>query len=497
MKEFNNDKDIFNNSLKKKFGESKVQPSSAVWEGIEAELLKQDNVKMRRKAIFYRNVAAAVLLLMAVSLYFNLQGVRNTIKPVQIEITDLSNSTLKRSNNSSDVLSANDLPQVANNKKEHKQSLQENSKTKVNSNEGNSNVAEDRDVKASSFEQNTAGREGEGSAFALAANERGENSSSVFEESLIGINELNEADFDKLAARMPVNNEFSEVYLADVKVEEVSYFAVSEVKKEKKSNDIGFQSSFNIGSGSFNPNSNITSSPVSSNFSTLNTPGSAGRSLGGDVSQNFSQEKAVVDDLSSAPIRSNISLTFGVHAGVNINERWKIRSGLQFGNYRTSSESSTVIRDMNSEQFFPYHGASSATELSEGKIINVTSEYDFYNDFQILSVPLIVSYKFIDRKFGMALVSGATADLLLKNTIRGGSDQISDINFDKNDKQSYKKVFYSGLAGLEFSYSFSKHYAISLTPTYKKALMNITNDNATFNSSPDFISLDMSIQYLF
>lgn len=492
MKEFNNDKDLFNNSLKKKFGESKVQPSSAVWEGIEAELLKQDNVKMRRKAVFYRNVAAAVLLLAVVSLYFNLQGVRNIRNTVQVEITDLSNSAVKENRSSSDVLTSEDMPQVADNRSEQASSIEQNSTTNnENKGFGTSESSE------SSFQQTSSGKlKGEGSVFALASNEAAAGSNEVSEISLTNINELDEASFDKLASKMPVNEQFTGFHLADVQIEEVSYFAVSEVRKEKKDNNIGFQSSFNVGSGSFNPNSSITSSPVSSNFSTLNTPGTAGRSLGGDA-QNVSQEKAVVDDLSSAPIRSNISLTFGVHVGLNINERWKIRSGLQFGNYRTTSESSTVIRDMNSEQFFPYHGASSATELSEGKIINVTSEYDFYNDFQILSVPLIVSYKFLDRKFGMALVSGATADLLLKNTIRGGSDQISDINFNKNDKQSYKSVFYSGLVGLEFSYSFSKHYAISLTPTYKKALMNITNDNASFRSTPDFVSLDMSIQYLF
>lgn len=493
MKEFNNDKDLFNNSLKKKFGEARVQPSSTVWEGIEAELLRQDNVKMHRKAVFYRNVAAAVLLLAVVSLYFNLQGVRNNENPVQIEISDLSNSAVKKNRSSSDVLTSKDMPQVADNMSTQEQSVQGSSNT---NNENKQPEMPKENESTFSYQSANGKQKGEGAAFAIANSEVYASMDELSEGVLKNINKLDEDSFNKLAATTPVNDQFTGFPLADVQIEEVSYFAVSEVRKENKNNNIGFQSSFNVGSGSFNPNSNITSSPVSSNFSTLNTPGTAGRSLGGE-SQDFSQEKAVVDDLSSAPIRSNISLTFGVHVGLNINERWKIRSGLQFGNYRSTSESSTVIRDVNSEQFFPYHGASSATELSEGKIINVTSEYDFYNDFQILSVPLIVSYKFLDRKFGMALVSGATADLLLKNTIRGGSDQISDINFDKNDKQSYKSVFYSGLVGLEFSYSFSKNYAISLTPTYKKALMNITNDNASFQSSPDFISLDMSIQYLF
>ena len=42
--------------------------------GIEAELLKQDNRKMHRKAAFYRNVAAAVILIALVSIYFKPTG---------------------------------------------------------------------------------------------------------------------------------------------------------------------------------------------------------------------------------------------------------------------------------------------------------------------------------------------------------------------------------------------------------------------------------------
>ena len=71
MKDFNKDK--FNDSVRNKFASAEVQPGNNVWEGIEAELLKQDNRKMHKKAAFYRNVAAAVVLIAMVSIYFNLQ----------------------------------------------------------------------------------------------------------------------------------------------------------------------------------------------------------------------------------------------------------------------------------------------------------------------------------------------------------------------------------------------------------------------------------------
>ncbi|MBK6263559.1 hypothetical protein JKA74_00815 [Marivirga sp. S37H4] len=501
MKEFDKDKDLFNTSVRRKFNEAKVEPSSNVWEGIEAELLKHDNVKMQRKAVFYRNVAAAVLLIAVVSIYFNLQGVKFQGQESKIETIDLSNSLVQWENNGSDILAEIKSPKALS----ESQTESDNGIGIAGQNEvtrGRATKLEKKDVldvsggSDENFISNNR-KDAGSSSFAIAGNESGNQ---------VGVYEINKATsppinqdqngLSRLTALSPSALEINELKLADVDIKDVSYFAVSSLDKDKNNSNIAFQSAFNLGSSSFNPNTNITSGPLQSSFSALNTPGTSGRSLTGSDVQ-YSKERELVESLSSAPINSNLSMTFGVHAGLSINERWKIKSGLQYGNYRTSSQSSAVVRDVNSDELYPYHGASSSTELSDGKIINVTSEYDLYNDFQILSVPLLVSYKFIDRKFGIGLVGGASADFLLKNTIRGGSDQISDISFDQNDRKSYKNSFYSALAGVEFSYSFSKNYAISLTPTYKKALTNITNDGASFNSTPDFISLDMSIQYMF
>ena len=278
-------------------------------------------------------------------------------------------------------------------------------------------------------------------------------------------------------------------------MKQVSYFAVSNLNKPKEKAALAWNTNVNVGSGSFNPNSEITSSPVNSTVSTLNNPGTAGRTTENNYSN--SQERETVQDLSSAPMRSNVSFTVGLQAGVVLNDRWNIKSGLQFGNYRSSSNSSTVIRDRNSDRLYPYHGASSSTEISDGRVINVTSEYEFYNDFQILSIPLMASYKLVDRKLDIALVAGLTGDFILKNTLRGGSDQINDISFDQNDRQSYRNIFASGITGIEFSYPFADKYALSIMPTYKRALTNVTSKSATFNSMPAFMGLNMSLAYMF
>ncbi len=526
MKEFNNDKNTFNKSLKKKFDDASIQPSNAVWEGIEGALLKHENVKMQKTAVFYRNIAAAVLLIAAVSIYFNVQDAYIST-PINEELVDITNykdntGTADLYINQSDVISR---PQVLENS-----NLPDSTSESLEGKMGNKNGADQRSSNPKVFGKHliaTSGEDKEGNKTqntassnklsdqdfikqdsenlaTITSDEMDSNSKYFIEEPLSfdsdpgSVIAFQKSGISKVENINPSSNYSSQLEVPQIAVEEVSYFAISNLDQVKSSSRLAFQSAFNVGSGSFNPNANIASGASQPGFAALNSPGTAGRTSGQeDVQNQYSAERQLVDDMSNAPIRSNISMTFGVQFGVHLNERLKIRTGLQYGNYRSSTESSAVIRDINSDEIYPYHGASNATELADGKIVNITSEYDVYNDFKILSVPLIVSYKFLDRKFGIGLVAGATADIMLRNTIRGGDDQISEISFDNYESQSYKNLFYSGIAGVEFSYNFSKNYSLSLTPTYKKAFMNITNDNASFNSTPDFLSVDMSIQFTF
>jgi len=481
MKEFNNDKDNFNKSLKQRFSEAAFEPSSNVWEGIETELLRADNAKMKRRALWYRNTAAAILLIALVSLYFNFNN--NSFKDFSssnaIDPIDLNGSNLVlRAGLNTDFSS--EIPSV--NKNLRLNSLAK--KSSKNTSKAGLAITDSQITKSNEL-------------IAVANNKNlvEEVSGGTSSQLLISGNDvLSSNSAMALAKKSYIDPETATKWKPiDIAIEEVSYFAVSELQSSKKRESVNFQANLNFGSGSFNPNTNITSAPVNSTVSSLNSPGSAGRSF----SSVANPEREIVEDLSSAPIKSNISLSYGVNFGLKLSERWTVKSGLQYGNYRSSSQSSTVIRDVNSDEFLPYHGASSTVEVSDGKILNVTSTYNLNNNFEILSVPVFATYKLLNTKFGVGLVAGATADFILSNTITGSSEQIKAISFNNNDKKSYKNTFASGTIGLELSYDINKHYGLTLTPLYKKALMDVTTNSANFSSTPAFASVNMSFQYIF
>ncbi|HET8858616.1 hypothetical protein [Marivirga sp.] len=462
MKDFNKDK--FNSAIERKLAGAEVQPGSSVWEGIEAELLKQDNRRMQKKASFYRNLAAAVIFIALISIYFNLQdfAYRNnqesTFLPEKINILE-DRLLLDRNKSISSIPAVN-----SRNKQNDSEQIGEKTIGNRLSNEksGNGNVL-------------------------IASNE-------IERSNLLSTDENALPILEKLEIRNPAS--LSELPKLDYKIEKVSYFAVSNVDKVKERSTVRWNSNVNVGSGNFNPNSEITETPIFSTVSTLNNAGTNARTLT-DQSSATSQERNAVEDLSSAPMKGNMSFTFGLNLGVQLNDRWNIKSGVQYGAFRSTSSSSTVLRDKNSDKLYPYHGASSSTEISDGRVVNAISEYELYNDFQIITFPLMLSYKIIDSKFDVSLVGGISADLILRNTLKGGSQQINEIEFNQNDRQSYKKVFASSIAGLDISYPFADKYAISIMPTFKKALSNITTENATFDSTPAFLGLNMSLTYMF
>jgi len=487
MKEFNNDKDQFNRVLKEKFKSAGYEPSGNVWEGIESALLKQENGRMQKKTVWYRNIAAAVLAIALISLYFNVKNnellsfsdAADSIEQIDLAANDFQFNTGRLGNLRQPGIVSDAQKNTTNLQNTGIQQRTKREAVKLYRNDIPFAVA-DGESNLMAQQKNTGG---------IAANERFATSTDNNNVTTT-LNTLDKRGMRYLA----VNDDWD---LENIAVDKVSYFAISELTSSNKREPINFQANLNFGSGSFNPNANITSAPIQSTVSTLNSPGTVGRTTN-FTSKEIPEERQIAQDLSSAPMRSNISVTYGANVGVNLGRRWILKSGLQYGNFRSSSESSTVVRDINSDEYFPYHGASSTVEASDGKVLDVTSSYNINNNFEILSVPLFVTYKLLDSKFGIGLVAGATADFLLENTVSGESDQLSALSFDsRTDKKSYRNSFASGTLGVEFSYMLNKNYGLTLTPLYKKALTDVTTDAANFSSLPAFASLNLSFQYIF
>ncbi|MBC7522896.1 MAG: outer membrane beta-barrel protein [Flavobacterium sp.] len=107
-------------------------------------------------------------------------------------------------------------------------------------------------------------------------------------------------------------------------------------------------------------------------------------------------------------------------------------------------------------------------EKSEG-ILNQKMGY--------LEVPLELSYKVLDKKFGINIIGGMSTLILNQNEI---FLQSTGMNLKIGEANNLSQVHFSGNLGLGFKYGFMKHLEASVEPVFKYQINTFSNDVGNF-----------------
>ncbi len=110
--------------------------------------------------------------------------------------------------------------------------------------------------------------------------------------------------------------------------------------------------------------------------------------------------------------------------------------------------------------------------------------------FGYIEFPVEVSYKLIDKKFGMKLITGFSTLLLNNNEVSLNSDSRKIVLGDANNLNN---VHYSTNFGIGFKYSFWKSFEANIEPTVKYQINTFSYDSGGFN--PYFIGIYTGISY--
>lgn len=109
-----------------------------------------------------------------------------------------------------------------------------------------------------------------------------------------------------------------------------------------------------------------------------------------------------------------------------------------------------------------------------------------------VEVPLEVSYKIVDKKFGFQIIGGLSTLFLTQNEIALISP---DFNTAFGEATNLNNIHFSSNLGLGFSYKFWKSFRANLEPTFKYQMNTFSNDAGNFR--PYFIGLYSGISYSF
>lgn len=132
-------------------------------------------------------------------------------------------------------------------------------------------------------------------------------------------------------------------------------------------------------------------------------------------------------------------------------------------------------------------------ELSYGKANALVSNGEFSQVFDFVEIPLYARYRVVDSDFGIELMGGVNAGLVV------GNNAYIDNEFGLQkigETQDISTVNFSGTIGLGLNYSLSKHFSVAVEPRLNYYLNSI-NTNPEVDFRPYRIGIFTGLSYEF
>lgn len=287
--------------------------------------------------------------------------------------------------------------------------------------------------------------------------------------------------------------------VSDMELEDITVYRVpSNYIKEKNAFDPVMWAGVDFSSGMFDPNYGrpgggfgfgaADAAPTTSISDNGSNFGTEARTVG-----EFAAQDPVGSGAVSIQTDPGVAFSTGLSFGARIAPRWILQSGLNYGNYQSTSQTSAYVE--SGDQRIPLTASNVNSESLANSQVIFDSEFAINSSYQFLSVPVKAGYVLVDRRFSMALIGGMTSDFLLNNKI--SADNYGDSNVGSGDTDPFRSVYLSGLTGLGLGYSFQQNYLITLEPSYRLALSSLTKPDSFFRSSPNMFTISLGVRYNF
>ena len=197
------------------------------------------------------------------------------------------------------------------------------------------------------------------------------------------------------------------------------------------------------------------------------------------------------------------SVSYGVGAQYAISKRLSVRSGVNsvaleystndlmfyqtpdatpLANIKTNAQGSII-------QIEPNTGPMTLAARSMGKrtfegVLNQRTSY--------IEVPVEMSYKLIDRQFGINLIGGFSSLFLNENRI---SLESENMNMTIGEAENLNDLHFSTNLGIGFSYRFLKAFEANFNPMFKYQINTFSDNSGNFK--PYFFGLYTGVSYRF
>ncbi len=197
------------------------------------------------------------------------------------------------------------------------------------------------------------------------------------------------------------------------------------------------------------------------------------------------------------------NLSIGLAADYAISKKFSIRAGINKFDLAYNTNEIAFYEDAsagnnNPIQTINFKAATRNVVVDDkksgrgivGPIIPNIEEGIMNQRFGYFEIPVEVSYKLLDKRFGVTLITGLSTLLLNKNEV---SVVTSTRTLVLGDANNLNQVHFSSNLGIGFKYSFWKSFEANVEPTVKYQI-NTFNDNSG-NFNPYFLGIYTGISY--
>jgi hypothetical protein len=192
--------------------------------------------------------------------------------------------------------------------------------------------------------------------------------------------------------------------------------------------------------------------------------------------------------------RPGSTFTMSLAGGKRLSKRWVLQGGLSYLNQSCNSNTSTIEVAPANEFTGSTTGAAYGPENTNS--VTYTTESEIKSTFQFISVPMQAGFLLLDRKFGVQVNGGLSPDVFLRSALNDKETGTESVT-TTGSGSTFKALSISGIGGLEFSYGFSEHYRISLTPGIRYALTPVYKENVLASAKPFMADIGLKFRYVF
>ena len=288
-----------------------------------------------------------------------------------------------------------------------------------------------------------------------------------------------------MAMLTPIGTSQQEVYMQKRYV--FYRYEAAEPELPKRSRGRELWAGLGIMPASFNPQVNVTSSPVA-----------------------FTNANASRQAMASTS-KAQLSYALQMQGGKKLSKHWSVETGLSYlqGNSTFESDgyvlnsftsrSANVLEDALLSSNGSYNSAvqqpgfAASFDKNAGSFIDLDQRTS--NNYRYVQVPVQAGYTLNpDGKMNYTVLAGVVGNLFLQNEIQSAQGYSFKNTVDDG---LYRSLNWSAATGVRVNYRMSDHWNASLTGSYQKAVASILRDNTTLDSRPRLYGMAWGVQYIF